>query len=78
MVRSQFIKTAITFAAGTGIGYAANSKYHGQGSVSFQKLLKSTPTGGGKVISVKALSVVSSLTHNLKPRKVDTEGTMKY
>ena len=38
MVRSQFIKTAITFAAGTGIGYAANAKYHGQGKVSLSQV----------------------------------------
>jgi len=34
MVRSQFIKTAFTFAAGTGVGFVANAKYHGQGKAS--------------------------------------------
>ena len=34
MVRSQFIKTAFTFAAGTGVGFAVNAKYHGQGKAS--------------------------------------------
>ena len=34
MVRSQFIKTAFTFAAGTGVGFVANAKYHGQGKTS--------------------------------------------
>ena len=38
MVRSQFIKTAFTFAAGTGVGFAANAKYHGQGKAS--KMIK--------------------------------------
>ena len=34
MVRSQFIKTAFTFAAVTGVGFVANAKYHGQGKAS--------------------------------------------
>lgn len=38
MVRSQFIKTAFTFAAGTGVGFVANAKYHGQGKAS--KMIK--------------------------------------
>ena len=48
MVRSQFIKTAITFAAGTGVGFAANAKYHGQGKAS--KMIR-VPIRQSKVVN---------------------------
>ena len=75
MVRSQFIKTAFTFAAGTGVGFAANAKYHGQGKAS--KIIR-VPIRQSKVVNSKVVNS-SFMSHlKLKSIKVDIGEITKF
>ena len=68
MVRSQFIKTAFTFAAGTGVGFVANAKYHGQGKAS--KMIK-VLINQTKVVSANFNESLTTTNCELKSTKVD-------
>jgi len=68
MVRSQFIKTAFTFAAGTGVGFAANAKYHGQGKAS--KMIK-FPIRQSKNVSANFNESLTKTHCELKSNKDD-------
>ena len=75
MVRSQFIKTAFTFAAGTGVGFAANAKYHGHGKAS--KMIR-VPIRQSKVVNSKVVNS-SFMSHlKLKSIKVDIGEITKF